>query len=268
MKGIILSGGKGTRLGDATAAISKQLLPVYDKPMIYYPLTVLKRLKINEIAIICTSEQLPNYKRLLDPKRHPETHFEFFVQDQPRGLAEAYTICEGFLDYQPSCMVLGDNIMHGSGFTNFIEFIRVMDGASENLTHSWVLGYPVADPSSYGVVEIDDTGYLDLLGVRVTTPTGIVEKPVVTNSNLAVPGIYVLDGGAPRIARGIKPSKRGELEIADLLSVYIKHGTLDVVLLPQEDAWFDCGTPDRLLEASSYIAAAQKRTGTKIGCPF
>lgn len=264
MKGIILAGGAGTRLGLMTAATSKQLLPVYDKPMIFYPLTVLLRMGIKDIAVISTGQQRENFENLVIKSKPPGNYY-FFTQDEPKGIAHAYLICEKWLKGSPSCLVLGDNIMHGFGISTFCNLVK-----NFRLPAEWecqgcdILGCRVENPTEYGVVTVEeDVTYHN--GIEMRCATHIEEKPKSPKSNLAVPGVYVCDGTAPE--RVGTPSKRGELEITDVIQSYIDSSIARVSIMPPEDAWFDAGTPDRLLEASNYVAATQKRTGRLIGYP-
>ena len=261
-KGIILAGGKGSRLGDCTKSVSKQLLPVYDKPMIYYPLTVLLSMGVKEIAIITTPDQMESYYKLLGVGVQFGVNIVYFEQPEPRGLADAYLICSDWLNGDPSCMVLGDNIMHGSDVTALCKMVRM---AYLDRT-ALITGYRVMDPRQYGVVST--VNEYDIDGITFADAVAIEEKPENPRSKMAVPGLYLLGGDAPEWAKDILPSPRGELEIVDLLNRYAAGGWLKTVLLSPETAWFDAGTPDGLLDASNYIAASQKRTGIKIGCPF
>lgn len=266
MKGIILAGGAGTRLGHLTLATSKQLLPVYDKPMIFYPLTVLLRMGIRDIAVISTGQQRENFENLIIKSKLPG-RYVFFTQDEPKGIAQAYLICMKWLHGSASCLVLGDNIMHGYGISTFCNLVK--NFRIDTYTDQWVgcdiLGCHVENPTDYGVVEVEEDRTLHN-GIEIRLATGIQEKPKAPRSNLAVPGVYVCDGTAP--GRVGKPSVRGELEITDVIQSYINDNVARVSIMPYEDAWFDAGTPDRLLEASNYVSATQRRTGTPIGSPF
>ena len=250
-KGIILAGGSGTRLYPITIGVSKQLMPVYDKPMIYYPLSVLMLAGIREIAIITTPQDQDQFRRALGDGRQWGLSLTWLVQPRPEGLAQAYTIAETFLDGAPSCMVLGDNIFFGHGLP------QLLAAAGEKTRGGTVFGYHVADPERYGVVAMDGAG-------RVTR---IVEKPKVPPSNYAVTGLYFLDGRAPELARRITPSPRGELEIVSLLEIYLAEGTLDVQRMGRGFAWLDTGTHGSLLDAGNFVRTLQLRQGMQTGCP-
>ncbi len=250
-KGIILAGGSGTRLYPITMAVSKQLLPLYNKPMIYYPLSVLMLAGIREVVVITTPEDQPQFKRLLGDGSQWGMELEFIVQPSPDGLAQAYILAEDWLDGAPSAMVLGDNIYFG---TNVPELLR--DAAAQE-TGGTVFGYPVSDPERYGVVSFDETG----------KAISIIEKPTKPASNFAVTGLYFLDGSAPERAKKVKPSARGELEIPSLLEMYLEEGSLQVSLMGRGYAWFDTGTHDSLLEAGEFVRTIEKRQGFMIGCP-
>jgi len=250
-KGIILAGGSGTRLYPITHAVSKQMLPLYDKPMIYYPLSALMLTGIREVAIISTPRDLPQFQALLGNGADWGMKFEYIVQPSPDGLAQAYLLAETFLDGSASAMVLGDNVFFGEGLP---ERLSIADNRS---TGGTVFGYRVSDPERYGVVEFDKAG----------TVLSIVEKPEHPKSSYAVTGIYFLDGDAPRRAKEIKPSPRGELEITDLLNSYRKEGALNVEKLGRGFAWLDTGTHESLLEAALFIRTIEERQNLKVGCP-
>lgn len=250
-KGIILAGGSGTRLYPVTMAVSKQLMPLYDKPMIYYPLTVLMLSGIREVAIITTPRDRDQFQRLLGDGTQWGMGFTFIEQPEPEGLAQAYLLAEDFLDGAPSAMVLGDNIFYGHGMQD------VVVSAAARAAGGTVFGYRVRDPERYGVVAFDADGKV----------TRLIEKPENPPSDFALTGLYFLDGDAPRRARGVKPSARGELEIVDLLETYLADGSLDVALLGRGYGWLDTGTHDSLLEAGSFVQTLEKRQGLKIGCP-
>ena len=250
-KGIILAGGSGTRLYPITMGVSKQLLPVHDKPMVYYPLSVLMLGGIREIAMITTPEDQAQFKRLLGDGSQWGLSLTWIVQPRPDGLAQAYLLAEEFLDGAPSAMVLGDNIFFGHGLP---EMLADADARSEGGT---VFGYHVADPERYGVVDFDAEG-------RVRA---IVEKPAKAPSNFAVTGLYYLDHRAPRLARSIKPSPRGELEITDLLELYRAEGSLSVERMGRGFAWLDTGTHASLLDAGNFVRTLEERQGLQVGCP-
>ncbi|MCB1368362.1 MAG: glucose-1-phosphate thymidylyltransferase RfbA [Rhodobacteraceae bacterium] len=250
-KGIILAGGSGTRLYPITHMVSKQLLPLYDKPMVYYPLSVLMLTHIREVAIISTPRDLPLYEALLGDGSQWGMAFEYIEQPNPDGLAQAYLLAEAFLDGAPSTLVLGDNVFFGEGLSGKL---KAADARAEGGT---VFGYQVSDPERYGVVEFDGDN-------RVMS---IVEKPEKPKSSFAVTGIYFLDGEAPALARQVKPSPRGELEITDLLNIYREAGRLNVEKLGRGYAWLDTGTHDSLLEAADFIRTIEKRQNLKVSCP-
>lgn len=249
-KGIILAGGSGTRLYPITMGVSKQLLPVYDKPMIYYPLSVLMLAGIREIAIITTPEDQTQFQRLMGDGSQWGLRFEWIEQPSPDGLAQAYILAESFLDGAPSAMVLGDNIFYGHGLTPLLKAA----GARKDAT---VFGYHVADPERYGVVAFDDAG----------RAVQIIEKPEVPPSNYAVTGLYFLDGDAPRRAREVQPSPRGELEITSLLETYLNEGKLNVETMGRGFAWLDTGTHGSLLDAGNFVRTLEKRQGLQSGSP-
>lgn len=250
-KGIILAGGSGTRLYPITHAVSKQMLPLYDKPMIYYPLSALMLSHIREVAIISTPRDLPQFRALLGDGSDWGMRFEYIEQPSPDGLAQAYLLAEDFLDGAPSAMVLGDNVFFGEGLS---DKLKAADARQKGGT---VFGYRVSDPERYGVVEFDASGKV----------LSIVEKPEKPKSNYAVTGIYYLDGDAPKRARAIKPSPRGELEITDLLNDYHAAGALSVERLGRGFAWLDTGTHESLLEAADFIRTIEHRQNLKVGCP-
>ncbi len=250
-KGIILAGGSGTRLYPITMGVSKQLLPVYDKPMIYYPLSVLMLGGIREIAMITTPEDQVQFQRLLGDGSQWGVSFTWIVQPSPDGLAQAYLLAEDFLAGAPSAMVLGDNIFFGHGLP---EMLQAADARTQGGT---VFGYHVADPERYGVVAFDAEG-------RVSA---IIEKPQVPPSSFAVTGLYYLDGRAPALARTIRPSPRGELEITALLEVYRAEGCLSVERMGRGFAWLDTGTHGSLLDAGNFVRTLEQRQGLQVGCP-
>jgi glucose-1-phosphate thymidylyltransferase len=250
-KGIILAGGSGTRLYPITHSLSKQLLPLYDKPMIYYPLSVLMLAGLREIAIITTPEDQEQFRRLLKDGAQWGMRFEYVTQPRPEGLAQAYILAEAFLDGDASTMVLGDNIFFGH------DLPLLLRRAGERAEGGTVFGYHVADPERYGVVAFDAEG-------RVLS---IEEKPERPKSNFAVTGIYVLDGSAPARARAIRPSARGELEIADVLNGYLADGLLEVERMGRGFAWLDTGTHASLLDAGNFVRTIEERQNFKIGCP-
>jgi glucose-1-phosphate thymidylyltransferase len=250
-KGIILAGGSGTRLYPITHAVSKQMLPLYDKPMIYYPLSALMLAGIREVAIISTPADLPRFSALLEDGSAWGMKFDYITQPTPDGLAQAYVLAEKFLAGSPSAMVLGDNVFFGEGLPDRLA------AADARPTGGTVFGYRVSDPERYGVVEFDKAG----------TVLSIVEKPEKPKSSYAVTGIYFLDGDAPARAKTIKPSARGELEITDLLNLYRAEGALNVEKLGRGFAWLDTGTHESLLEAALFIRTIEERQNMKVGCP-
>lgn len=249
-KGIVLAGGSGTRLYPITATISKQLLPVYNKPMIYYPLSMLMLAGIKEVLIISTPEDRPSFKKLLGDGTTLGMSFEYAVQQEPRGLAEAFLIGESFLDGSPSCLVLGDNILYGNTVGG------VMKKASANLDGAIIFGYPVKDPKRFGVVEFDENWNV----------LSIEEKPATPKSMHAVPGVYFYDAQAPDLAKQVEPSERGELEITSLNQMYLQQGKLKVEVFGRGVAWFDTGTHHSLLQAANFVETIEERQGMMIGC--
>ncbi|MCX7884037.1 MAG: glucose-1-phosphate thymidylyltransferase RfbA [Caloramator sp.] len=248
MKGIILAGGSGTRLYPITKSISKQIVPIYDKPMIYYPLSVLMLAGIRDILIISTKRDVPVFRELLEDGQKLGMSFTYAVQEKPNGLAEAFIIGQDFIGNDNVAMILGDNIFWGHNFTqNLKEAASIKKGAV-------IFGYYVSDPRAYGVVEFDDKGKV----------LSIEEKPENPKSNYAVPGLYFYDNTVSEKAKSLKPSKRGELEITDLNKLYMQEGTLKVNLLGRGMAWLDTGTHDSMLDASNFVAAVQKRQGAYI----
>jgi len=250
-KGIILAGGSGTRLYPLTMGLSKQLLPVFDKPMIYFPLSVLMLGGIREIAIITTPADQPQFRRMLGDGSQWGLHLEWLVQPSPDGLAQAYLLAEDFLDGAPSALVLGDNIFFGHGLP---VMLAAADARRKGAT---VFGYHVADPERYGVIDFDAAG-----GVRA-----IVEKPSVPPSSFAVTGLYYMDGRAPTLARAVRPSARGELEITDLLELYRAEEDLHVERMGRGYAWLDTGTHASLLDAGNFVRTLQLRQGLQVGSP-
>lgn len=249
-KGIILAGGSGTRLFPITSVLSKQLLPVYDKPMIYYPLSVLMLAGIRDILLISTERDIPLFQSLFGDGSNWGINLEYCVQPQPRGLAEAFTLGESFLGGANSCLVLGDNIFYGQGFTPLLEKCVGLDSGAT------IFGYKVQDPSGFGVVEFD----ADRRAISLE------EKPVRPKSNYAVPGLYFYDSSVSKRAKELRPSPRGELEITDLNRSYMADGALFVELLGRGFAWLDTGTHESLLEASHFVQTIEKRQGYKIAC--
>jgi glucose-1-phosphate thymidylyltransferase len=250
-KGIVLAGGAGTRLHPITLGISKQLLPIYDKPMIYYPLSVLMLAGIREVLIINTPQEQFFFKRLLGDGSQWGMRFEYEVQSRPDGLPQALVIAEKFLQGGPSCLVLGDNIFYGQGFTPMLR------RADECETGATIFSYRVKDPSGFGVVEFDRSGNV----------VGLEEKPPAPRSNHAVTGLYFFDGRAPALSAGLTPSARGEIEIIDLLRRYLEAGTLHLQPLGRGFAWLDTGTHESMLQASQFVQTIEQRQGLRIGCP-
>jgi len=250
-KGIILAGGSGTRLYPITQAVSKQLLPVYDKPMIYYPLAVLMQAGIREVLVINTPHEQDQFKRLLGDGSQWGMKIEYAVQASPDGLAQALLIADGFLAGAPSCLVLGDNIFHGQGLN------LLLSKADAQIDGATVFGYWVRDPERYGVAEFDETGHV----------VGLEEKPKQPRSHYAVTGLYFYDGRAPELAAQLKPSSRGELEITDLNRLYLQEGSLRLEKMGRGYAWLDTGTHESLLQASNFIETIEQRQGLRVCCP-
>ena len=251
MKGIILSGGKGTRLYPLTIGVSKQLLPVYDKPMVYYPLSMLMLAGIREILVISTQESLPIYKRLLGSGEKIGLKFEYADQDKPRGLADAFRVGKSFIGDDSVALILGDNIFFGHGLPEQLKKAASLEEGAI------IFGYEVNDPERYGVVEFDDNG----------TALSIEEKPQNPRSKFAVPGLYFYDNQVIEISQNLQPSKRGELEITDVNETYLKNGKLQVSVLGRGVAWLDAGNPASLLQAANFIQAVEERQGMMISCP-
>jgi len=250
-KGIILAGGSGTRLYPLTIAVSKQLLPIYDKPMIYYPLTVLMLTGIRDILIITTPEDQAQFQRLLGDGSQWGINLHYKIQPNPEGLAQAFILAEDFLDGAPSAMVLGDNIFFGHGLS------EVLAAADAQTSGATVFGYQVSDPERYGVVDFDVDG----------TVRAIIEKPEFPPSNYAVTGLYFVDGSAPERAKAVKPSARGELEITALLEAYLRKGNLRVEKMGRGYAWLDTGTHASLIDASNFVRTLTERQGLQVGSP-
>lgn len=250
MKGIILAGGKGTRLYPMTKAVSKQLLPIYDKPLVYYPLSTLMLAGIKDILIISTPEDTPLYEKVLGDGSRLGMTFTYKVQDTPRGLADAFILGADFIGDDSVCLILGDNIFFGQDMT------RTLRRAMENKTGATIFGYPVKDPRSFGVVEFDKNHKV----------ISIEEKPKKPKSNYAVPGLYFYDNRVVEIAKNVKPSARGEIEITAINNVYLEMGELNVTLLGRGMAWLDTGTPSNMLKAAEFVEAVQDRQGFYVSC--
>lgn len=250
MKGIILAGGKGTRLYPSTKAVSKQLLPIYDKPLVYYPISVLLLAGIKDILIISSPDAIDDYKTLLGTGEQMGVNFQYKVQETPRGLADAFILGEEFIGDDSVCLVLGDNIFYGPDFT------AILKQAKENLNGATVFGYPVKDARAFGVVEFDEN----------MNVVSLEEKPEHPKSNFAVPGLYFYDNDVIEIAKNIKPSARGEIEITSVNNEYLRRGKLRVALMKRGMAWLDTGTPKGMLKAAEFVETVQARQGFYIAC--
>lgn len=252
MKGIILAGGKGTRLYPNTIAVSKQLLPIYDKPLIYYPLSVLLLAGIREILVISTPDDTPNYRKLLGDGSRIGVHIEYKVQDKPRGLADAFILGADFIGSESVCLVLGDNVFYGQSFSTVLKnaLIQIEKGGAT------IFGYPVANPREFGVVEFDKDNKV----------ISIEEKPAKPKSNYAVPGLYFYDNNVVEIAKNVKPSARGEIEITSVNNEYLARGELNVTLMGRGMAWLDTGSPKGMLKAAEFVQTVQDMQGFYISC--
>ena len=252
MKGIILAGGRGTRLYPSTIAVSKQLLPIYDKPLIYYPLSVLLLAGISSVLVISTPEDTPNYEKLLGDGSRIGIHIEYKVQETPRGLADAFILGEDFIGEDSVCLVLGDNVFYGQGFSSYLKkaIMQIEQGGAT------VFGYPVANPRDFGVVEFD----------RDSKVISIEEKPAEPKSNYAVPGLYFYDNRVVEYAKNVKPSPRGEIEITSINNRYLAEGKLNVTLMGRGMAWLDTGSPKGMLKAAEFVQTVQDMQGFYISC--
>lgn len=251
MKGIILAGGSGTRLYPLTLSVSKQLLPVYDKPMIYYPLSTLMFAGIREVLIISNPEHIQAYKNLLGDGSLWGMKFKYAIQPKPRGLADAFIVGEEFINNEACALILGDNIFYGSGLVTKVQ------SAAELQNGAVIFAYPVRDPHRFGIVELD----------KERKPISLEEKPLNPRSNFAIPGLYFYDARVSAFAKQVKPSARGEIEITDLNRIYLEEGSLQVSIFGRGMAWLDAGTPESLLQAANFIQVVQERQGFKISCP-